>query len=229
MLTIFIPAYEEAENLAVLLPRLVSTVSAIEANYEILVVDTVKPKDNTKEVCEAITGNVRYVNCHDFDSYGQAVRTGINLAQGKYLITLDADGSHEPEFIPKLYRERDSYDVVIASRYTQGGGTENSKILIFMSWVLNLTYSTVLGLNCKDVSNSFKLYKTEELKRLTLRSNNFDIIQEILVKLKRIKKDLKIKEIPFTFKSRMYGETKRNLPVFMLTYIFTLIKLKFGK
>src|SRR3989338_6105423 len=142
---------------------------------------------------------------------------------------MDADGSHDPEFIAELYKYRNDFDVVIASRYVTGGGTKNSKLLILMSRMVNIIYSVVLNLNCYDVSNSFKLYKANDLKKLNLFRDNFDIVEEILFKLKKNNKNLKIKEVPFTFNQRMFGKTKRNLFVFMLTYLYTLTKLRFGK
>ncbi len=228
-LTVFIPAYKEAENLKVLLPRLVQTLSEVEPDYEVLVVDTMQPMDAAKEVCKNTAGNIVYLNRTGGNNFGDAVRTGIYAAAGQFFIAMDGDGSHAPEFIKNLYAEKDANDVVIASRYVEGGDTENPKVLILMSRIVNIIYSLVLNLNCKDVSNSFKLYKTAALKSLNLKCDNFDIVEEILFKLKKANKNLKIKELPFTFKTRMFGETKRNLLVFIVTYIFTLLKLRFSK
>lgn len=226
-LSIVIPAYLEEENLRVILPRLKRELSNLSESYEVLVIDTVCSLDNTKNVC--IENGVTYINRENGNAYGNAVRTGIKYFCGKYIVFMDADGSHSPEFIAKLYQYREHYDVVIASRYVEGGITDNSKILIFMSLIVNIIYSTILNLNCKDVSNSFKLYKASLLKSLNLYCDNFDIIEEILFKLKRGNKSLKIKEIPFCFKQRLYGQTKRNLFKFALSYFFTLIKLRLGK
>lgn len=191
-----------------------------------LVVDTSKPLDSTKDVC--LQCGATYINRSGGDNFGDAVRTGIQKAQGRYVVFMDADGSHTPEFIPNLYRYKDEYDVVIASRYVSGGYTENSRPLVLMSTVLNLTYRLVLGLNCKDISNSFKLYRAEQLKSLTLRCNNFDIVEEILFKLSR-KYKARIKEVPAVFRKRMFGDTKRNLVTFMFTYFYTLCKLRLAR
>lgn len=228
-LTVFMPAYKEAENLKVLLPRLVQTISQVEPEYEVLVVDTMEPMDGTRDVCAQAQGNIIYRSRLKGNAFGDGVRTGIELARGEYFIEMDGDGSHEPEFIKKMYAQKNSADVVIASRYIKGGATQNSPALILMSRVVNLVYSIVLNLNCKDVSNSFKLYKTADLKKLNLKSNNFEIIEEILFKLKKAKPNLAILELPFTFKTRLFGETKRNLVIFIFTYIFTLVRLRFGK
>lgn len=98
-----------------------------------------------------------------------------------------------------------------------------------MSKVLNIIYSVSLGLNCHDISNSFKLYKTNDLKAIELFSDNFDIIEEILFKLKIRNKSFRILELPYKFKKRIHGKTKRNLFKFILTFITTLYKLRFSK
>lgn len=226
-ISVIIPSYLEEENLRVILPRIVSTLKALKITWEINIIDTLKPMDYTEAVCRQY--GVNYYNREGSNEYGSAVRTGIAKAKGKYLLFMDADGSHSPEMISQLFEFRREYDVVIASRYVEGGGSDNSKSLIMMSLIVNKIFSLVLGLNCKDVSNSFKIYRAEQLKTLNLYCHEFDIIEEILVKLKRKFPALKIKEVPYVFKERMWGHTKRNLFVFMLLYIKTLLVLKFRK
>ena len=229
-LTVAIPAYKEEENLRIILPRLISVLEQVEPLYEVLIIDTLEPTDETKSVCAGFGPRVRYLNREGKNNYyGDAVRTAVAKAEGMYLIFMDADGSHDPEFISQLYASKDDADVVIASRYVNGGETKNSRVLVLMSLVVNVVYSVVLNLNCKDVSNSFKLYKSKDIKNITLTSNNFEIVEEILFKIKNRNKNLTIKELPFTFDKRMFGKTKRNLFVFMVTYLYTLIKLRFGK
>jgi dolichol-phosphate mannosyltransferase len=227
VLTIAIPAYLEEENLRIVLPRLSKTLMALPISFEIVVVDTQTPMDNTRMVCQE--NNVVCINRLSGNNYGDAVRTAIEYCTSPYLLFMDGDGSHAPEFIPNFLKFADSYDVVIASRYVKGGSSHSSKHLVFMSKVVNVLYSVILNLNCKDVSNSFKLYRTALLKPLTLYSKNFDILEEILFKMKRNCRKLRVLELPFKFKDRMFGHTKRNLFVFILTYLYTLLKLRFGK
>jgi len=228
-LSIILPAYKEAENLEILLPQLHDTLSNVSdpRSYEILVIDTMSPMDNTQEVCNQ--HKVRYISREGGNNYGDAIRTGIQHAQGTYTIFMDADGSHTPDFVKKMYAHRDDADVVIASRYVDGGATENSKILIFMSLIVNVLYAVILQLKCKDVSNSFKLYHTNQLQALHLYCNNFDTVEEILFKLKKNNKHIRFLELPYVFKKRKFGETKRNLATFVMTYIGTIIRLRFGK
>ncbi|MDX2470038.1 MAG: glycosyltransferase [SAR324 cluster bacterium] len=224
-LTVAIPSYLEAENLKFLLPQLKEALKDIP-NYEILIVDTPEARDETPDVCKE--NGVRYINRDGGDTYSAAVTTAIAKAEGEFLLFMDGDGSHDPNLIPELFSHRNDYDIVAASRYVGGGSTDNNAVLGLMSKTLNLTYRIVLNLDAYDISNSFKLYHTAPLRDLTLYCTNFDIIEEIMVKLNRIKK-VKVKEIPFHFRERVHGETKRNLVTFIFSYASTLIKLRFGK
>jgi dolichol-phosphate mannosyltransferase len=224
-LSVILPAYLEEENLRILLPRVKKVLDQLTPENEVIVVDTEKPMDGTKEAC--VEAGAIYINRTGSNTYGSAIRSGVEKAQGKSIIFMDADGSHYPEFIKKLWAERENNDIVIASRYIEGGHTENSAVLVLMSKIVNWGYAFFLGLKVKDVSNSFKLYRAEYLKELTLKCDNFDVVEEILYKIIKNHKDCSIKELPFSFKQRMFGETKRNLPLFVLTYIQTLIKLRF--
>jgi dolichol-phosphate mannosyltransferase len=218
-----LPAYEEAANLAILLPQLRQTAGALGAIFEIVVIDTQQPRDNTPDICRA--QGVRYVPREQGPLYGHAIRTALREARGQWVVFMDADGSHNPGFLPKLWEQRQNADLVIASRYIQGGKTENPTLLIFMSLMVNVAFRLALGLKCYDVSNSFRLYRGDDLRALHLTCNNFDIVEEILVKLTVARPDYRIKEIPFVFEKRKAGKTKRNLLTFALGYVVTLARL----
>jgi dolichol-phosphate mannosyltransferase len=224
ILSIVLPSYQEEENLSNLLPRIRSALDSINVEAEIIVVDTENEMDNTQGLCRKY--DCRYVARHGGNNYGDAVRTGIDESNGEFILFMDADGSHSPEFIQNLFKYINSYDIVIASRYVSNGSTENSLILTLMSKILNITYSFVLGLPCKDVSNSYKIYHKNQLKSINLTCNNFDIVEEIIFKLYRSKKIFKIKEVPYAFQKRMFGKTKRNLFMFVITYVYTIVKLR---
>lgn len=222
--SIVMPAYLEEENLRLLLPRIKEAAKELKGAHEIIVVDTLSALDATESVCKQ--NEVRYVKRGPSNVFGDAVRTGIQAAQGEWILFMDSDGSHTPHYIPLLASHTGEYDIVIASRYIEGGLTENPQSLIWMSRLLNFSYSLILNLKCNDVSNSFKFYRASYLRELTLKADNFDIIEEILFKISRNHPDYKIKEIPFSFKKRMFGETKRNLMLFIFTYLFTMVRLR---
>lgn len=223
-LSVVLPAYLEEENLRLLLPRITSTLAMLDVVWEVIVVDTIEPLDRTREVC--LANGCGYLPRGPGNEFGDAVRSGITASRGRRVILMDADGSHPPEFIADLWRHRDEADVVVASRYTHGGFTENSAALVAMSRMLNMSYALVLGLSCSDVSNSFKLYPGESLRRLRLVCRHFDIVEEILYKLVRGPARSRVLEIPFAFKKRMFGDTKRNLVVFIMSYLYTIVRLR---
>lgn len=222
-LSVVLPAYKEAENLKTLLPQIKRKLMEINIEHEILVIDAMNEIDNTKKVCQE--NNVIYVNRKNGDSYGDAIRTGIKEANNEYLLIMDADGSHSPDELYKLIEECEKNDIVIGSRYIKNGKTENNIILIFMSWMVNVAYRIFLNIKVKDISNSLRIYRTKDIKYIELESNNFDIVEEILIKLCLKNKDYKIKEVPITFRKRREGKSKRKLGKFILSYINTMKKL----
>lgn len=223
-LSVVLPAYEEAGSLKQLLPILKESAQGLTSSYEILVVDTQEPRDDTPALCAAL--GVTYLPRRGGDLYGDAVRTGMANARGQWILMMDADGSHNPRILPQLWQHRDAFDLVIASRYVRGGETENPAILIFMSHVVNIIFRVLLNLKCYDVSNSFRLYRGDDVRSLQLECNHFDIVEEILVKLVGSRKEFRIKEVPSTFEKRKAGKTKRRLLVFILGYLGTLLRLK---
>ncbi|MDO5555868.1 MAG: glycosyltransferase [Clostridia bacterium] len=223
-LSVIIPSYNEAENLKNLIPKIKENLEQLkELEYEILIIDTMEKTDNTDEICAE--NSVNYFNRENGDNYGDAIRTGISKAKNDYLLIMDADGSHSPNELYKLINNCEKYDLTIGSRYIKDGKTENNFILIIMSWIVNIAYRMFLKVKVKDISNSLRVYKAEDIKKLKLETDNFDIVEEILVKLCLYNKDYKIREVPIVFEKRKNGKSKRKLGKFILSYIATMRKL----
>lgn len=219
-ISVVLPAYMEAENLKNILPSIHNALCNLD--YEILVVDTMNPMDNTEEICRL--NNAVYLPRKGGNYYGDAIRTGFQAASGDYIVIMDADGSHDPKEILNFYNEMETgkYDLIIGSRYCKGGYTDNPLILRLMSWALNVTYRLFFGLKVKDVSDSYRMYKRELVKPLSLECQNFDIVEEILIKLNIANQPFRVKEIPISFNKRMAGESKRDLFIFIKSYIKTI-------
>jgi len=224
-ISVVLLAYKEEENLKILLPQIKENVVKIKEDYEILVIDTAIPTDNTKDVCKQY--GARYIN-QEYPAFGGAFRTGIKYASKDKFLILDSDGSHPPDRIPAMYKMfmRDKCDVVIGSRYVKGGKTNDSKSSVIMSKILNTMFRVCLGLKAKDLSTDYRLYHTKELKRVKLSCVNYDVLEEVLLKLKMNKSgEFKIGEVPIHFNKRIYGESKRKLIPFICSYIKTLVRL----
>ena len=141
---------------------------------------------------------------------------------------MDADGSHNSDSFEDFRYQIDTNepDIVIASRYVIGGETKNNAVLILLSKLVNIFYRILFKLPVKDVSNNYRLYKFDLIKDIELVEKNFDIVEEILIKIIKKQKNIKIIEIPSTFEKRKYGKSKRNLFIFAITYLYSVIRLK---
>lgn len=219
-------AYREEENLRILLPQIKKYMAETGAEYELLVIDAAEPADNTESVCKE--QGARYIPQEE-PHFGGAFRTGIRYASMDKFLILDSDGSHNPKYIPELYKKftSENLDVAIGSRYVKGGVTHDAKSSVLMSKILNGAFRLCLGINAKDISTDYRIYRTEQLKKVALSCDNYDVLQEVLLKLKMNKKNLSVGEVPITFDKRMFGESKRRLLPFVLSYLGTLFRLLF--
>lgn len=223
-------SYEEEENLRVLLPQIKEKLEECGEPYEVIVVDTMEPLDNTKEVCKE--NSVRYVN-QDKTGFGDAYRKGIRSAQYQKYFIMDSDGSHNPKYIPDIYHifMNEQADIAIGSRYTEGGVSNDVLISQIISRSLNKIYGVILGINAKELSTNFRLYHTCMLKEVEpeLISKHFDVGEEVLLKLK-IKKSargekIKVVETPIIFDERIYGNSTRLLFALSVAYIKSILYL----
>lgn len=226
-LSVVLPAYDELPNLRELLPRVLSSIASVpNVLAEIGVV--LPGQASEADVTEVRALGAKPVLRGPTDSFGDAIRSGIAAADpaSDFVIIMDADGSHDPATIPRLLAAADGAHVVVASRYVAGGTTDNSFALQAMSRGLNMAYRVILGITCHDVSTNFKLYRRADLAKITLTTKDFDVVEEILFRLKMLHgKALVIREIPDRFFERNHGVTKRKLGPFVVSYLKTLLYL----
>lgn len=227
-LSIIIPAYKEYDNLVSIIPKIISELQN-HLCFKIYIIKDLSIDRKINKLKKKYDKYMEISTRYPSDSYGDAIRSGIKvISEDGYVVIMDADGSHDPSFIKKMLTKSKKNDVVIASRYIAGGKSDNKLFLVFLSKIVNLLYSKVLKFKCHDVSNSFRLYKSSQLKSIKLTCQHFDIVQEILFALNN-KYNIKIKEIPYHFKKREHGESKRSLLIFATHYFFSIIKIYFKK
>ena len=230
LVSVMIPAFDEMDNLEKLIPRISKiTEQHPEYDFEILVI--CREREAEGNLVRLSQLGATPIKRSPSDSFGDAIRSAIrNIPENSdYTIFMDADGSHNPLTIPRLIAAANSSnsDIVIASRYIQGGSSDNNIFLRSMSRVLNYVFGLVLGIQARDLSTNFKLYKSESLRKVKLRCHQFDILEELLLELQNQKpKNFNIFEIPDHFYNRDRGESKRKLGPFIIRYVITLIRLK---
>lgn len=218
---VIIPAYNEAENLSVLLPEIPGTIKGKKVG--VLVVDD-GSSDNTKEV---VTNSGHMVAQNKINrGQGAASRLGYDVLVRNNIqigVTMDGDGQQLPSDIEKMVEPilNNEYDLVIGSRVL--GTTYKNTMLRsagvqFFTRVINMA----AGLNLTDCSNGFKAFNVEKISSLNLREDQFQSTEVIL---EAAKKGLRIGEVPITVMERKYGTSKKG-PDLMYGIYFAKTLLK---
>jgi glycosyltransferase involved in cell wall biosynthesis len=218
-LSVVIPTLNEGLNLGELIASIHQEIPKITDDYEILIVDG-GSKDNTRELATALDARVVM---QKEKGYGGALKTGFNSAKGEYIVTLDADLSHSPTFIPLMWEAKSGAEIVVASRYASGGSAEMPLSRRILSRLLNMVFTKGLSLPLKDISSGFRLYHSSTVHELDLTSSDFDILEEVLVKC--YAQGWKISEVPFHYYPRKGGVTHAKLIQFAISYLKTFKRM----
>ena len=208
--SVIIPMYNEEENVLHTLQE-VKNVLRQYSPFQIIAVDD-GSSDNTLNLLTqyALENPEVEVLKHPVNmGMGKALVTGFKNAKGKVIVTLDADLSYDPNYIPllvwKLHEE--NADVVIGSQYMHGGKTEGIPFIrLFVSKMANRIVGYSMNENISTVTGILRAYRKEVLDSIEIESRGTAINPEILSKA--IALDFKIIEVPVTLKGRELGESK---------------------
>ncbi len=217
--SVVIPTLNERENLEALVPALRRTFDALRLSGEVLVLDGA----STDGTCEAATRLGARVIGVPRGGYGEAIRVGLREATGDYVVTMDADLSHDPEVVARLWAARDPLSIGIASRFTAGGSMTTSALRAVLSRLLNLVFSRGLSLPARDLSSGFRIYPASAARRLQARASDFDILPELLVRAHA--GGWQIVEVPFHYAPRRHGTSKARLFRLGRAYLRTFVHL----
>ena len=218
-LSVVMPALGEGENLAVLLPRLNAILSDLGVASEILVVSR---GDDLETRASCTAGGAELIE-ENARGYGRALRAGFERARGRYVLTMDADLSHPPSFVEALWRARASAEVLIASRYVPGGRARMPLTRKLLSQILNRFFARGLALPIRDISSGFRLYRADILRALPTVASDFDILQQILVRL--YAEGWHVRELPFDYAPRFRGSSHARVIPFGIAYLRTFRSL----
>lgn len=226
---VIVPTYDEKENIKKLIPAL----KALNIDPDILVVDDNSP-DGTGQCVEELQKQYEWVHLLKRSGklgLGTAYKAGFDYGLKKdydYLLTMDADFSHDPSVIPQLISGMKDYDVLVGSKYTKGGVLEGPLHRRLLSRAANFITRSLLGLKTQDNTSGFRCYKREALQKVnynTIRSSGYSFLVEMAFYCN--KKGFKCGEVPITFKDRTEGTSKISQKE-ILKAIVTLVRLRFS-
>ncbi|MBD3389036.1 MAG: glycosyltransferase [Candidatus Altiarchaeales archaeon] len=208
---VMLPTYNERENIR----GIIEAVLEQDPSLEVLVVDDSSP-DGTGEIVDRMASEDPRVHIIHRKERGRGTAglRGFKWAVEKgydYLVEMDSDFSHDPEVIKEFLKEIVDCDVVVGSRYVEGGGAEGwSPIRKLISGVANAYARALLGLKLRDCTGGFKMFRVEVLKSLDLEGYRSDrnIYDGPETLLRIARKGFRMKEIPITFRERAAGKSK---------------------
>jgi len=217
---VVIPTYNEADNL----PAIVAELFAQPVQgLDILIVDDASP-DGTGQVADELAarydGRLRVIHRLGKLGLGTAYIEGFKHALERgadYIIQMDADFSHSPTYLPTFLEKILDYDVVVGSRYVEGGRLDEQWGMgrYFLSWFANSVYTRLfLGIKTRDATAGFKCWRRKALETLPLDAiHSGGYVFQVEMAYLSEKLGLRILEVPIFFEDRRIGKSKMSVPV----------------
>ena len=228
---VIIPTYNEIENIG----NIIDAVMALPDRFDILVIDDASPDGTQDAVQKKMTEYPDRVHMETRSGklgLGTAYIHGFRWAIDKgydFVIEMDADFSHNPNDLPRLYKEckENGADVAIGSRYISGVNVVNWPMgRVLMSYFASVYVRIITGMNLHDSTAGFVCYNTRVLRELNLDKIQFKgYAFQIEMKFKSHFKKFKIVEVPIVFVNRQLGTSKMNSSIFGEA-IFGVISLR---
>jgi dolichol-phosphate mannosyltransferase len=210
---VILPTYREAENIA----HLIEDIEHLPLNTSILVIDDSSP-DRTEEVVKNLQkkyDNILLCVRPKKSGLGTAITDGFRIflaseSPPKYIVTMDADYSHNPKVLPQLVSGmQNGCGIVIGSRYCLGGKTSGwpftRKII---SRAANFVAKFLMGLHLRDCTSGFRCYSTSFVKVAigSLHSQTYEI--QIETVRQALSRGFEVEEVPILFINRKRGKSK---------------------
>lgn len=230
---VIIPTYNERENIE----NIIRKVFSLEGGYDILIIDDGSPDGTAaivKRLQQEFPERLHMIERPGKLGLGTAYITGFKWSIDKgydYTFEMDADFSHNPEDLPRLYQAcKDGADLAIGSRYCDGISVINWPIgRIIMSYYASVYVRTILGMKVYDCTAGFKCYsnkvlRTIDLDKVEMKGYGF----QIEMKYTTYKLGFKFTEVPIIFVNRKAGTSKMSGGIFGEAF-WGVLKLRFRK
>ena len=215
--TVVTPTYNEAENL----PKLVSALFALPLDLRVFIVDDNSPDGTGKIADDLAKGDERIQVLHRpgklglrsayLNAFQQVMQEDVDT-----IVQMDADFSHNPAVLPGMAKRIESCDLVIGSRYVEGGAVDERWPLWRkgLSAFGNLYARTILGFPLHDVTTGYRMWRRKTLQSMPLeriRSNGYVFLVEMAYLAYCL--EYKIGEVPIYFADRRWGKSKMSFKI----------------
>ena len=211
-ISVIIPTLNEERNIGSLIRAVRRELSTLSLSFELLIIDGGSADQTVNEIEQTGTKWVRQSN----PGFGGAVRQGMALARGEWVLLMDADWSHPPSSIPELWAAQETAaqagepaDLIIGSRTVGGASSDAPLYRRFLTWLLNVAFAGAFGTKVRDVSSGFRLYRRSKLSPEKYTAKNFNIQVEVL--FTSFSDPESVLEVPLRYDKRANGRSNAGV------------------
>jgi glycosyltransferase involved in cell wall biosynthesis len=205
LISVIIPVFNEELTIGTVIERVKVVLQNIGFEYEIIVVDDFS---TDRSLALSNRQGVKVYSLKKHMGKGYALRAGFAKAKGDIITTIDSDGSHRPEELPSLLTPilQEKADLVIGSRYLSQKPAAAKKLNAIGVRLFNLLIEVFTGAEVSDSQSGYRVMKSEVLRNMSLKSGEYEIESEMLVKTAR--QGFRVREVPISFEQRTYGTSR---------------------
>jgi len=228
--SIITPVYNERDNLRKFIPKVEKVLSETLNNFEIVIVDDKSP-DGSGAIALKLANeydNIKVLQRPKKMGLGTAYKEGFKLADGRLIVSIDSDLSHDPDILPRMIEEAETVDIVIGSRFVKGGGIEGRSMWRdLLSTLANYFIRTITGYGISDWTSGLRVYRREvwETTMPKVECIKWDFQFESLYKALFDK--FTVREIPIIFHERLEGHSKFSVNeafYFVISFFHILLR-----
>ncbi len=223
--SILMPVYNEFKTIM----DVIDLVRNVEMDKEIIVVDD-RSTDGTREFLRKHfkdgSGDVRAFYHDKNKGKGAAIRTALLHAKGEYVIVQDGDLEYSPHEMLKLASvvEETGAEAVYGSRFLETWRSTSLPHYVINGFLTALT-NIMFGASLTDMETCYKMVRTDVIRGLNIKADKFEFEPEVTAKL--LKRGIRIREVPISYRGRGYDEGKKITWRDGIEAVLTLFRLKF--
>ena len=205
LISVVIPVFNEELTIGNVIERLTAVMQKTSLKHEIIVVDDCSA-DRSLEFSKR--RGVKVFSLKNHMGKGYALRAGFAKAKGEIITTIDSDGSHRPEELPRLLAPilQGKADLVIGSRYLSQKPVVAKKLNVAGVRLFNFLIKILTRAGVSDSQSGYRVMKASVLRDMRFNSSGYEIESEMLVKTAR--RGFRVREVPISFEQRTYGTSR---------------------